>query len=167
MKLISSPENPPATTTTNNNKLTKFLTMISEPESTARWRGARRLESSTLEFTLACTLIRNSTLSMSLLVIAMCRKLRPLLSTWRYVRNSYSVIIVGRAGCHVHFTKYNLYYCKVGIICWSLSFKRIVSYVILIGTGNWVLYASVLFISLNVLLSLNKDFIIIIIWFFS
>ena len=45
--------------------LTRFLTMISEPAMTARCNGVRWCWSCVRELTLACTLIRNSTLSMS------------------------------------------------------------------------------------------------------
>lgn len=45
--------------------LTRFLTMISEPAMTARCSGVRWCWSCVRELTLACTLIRNSTLSMS------------------------------------------------------------------------------------------------------
>lgn len=45
--------------------LTKLRTMISEPAWTARCKGVSLEASWTLEFTLAWTLIRNRTLSMS------------------------------------------------------------------------------------------------------
>lgn len=62
--------------------LTRFRTMISEPAWTARCRGVNLEASWTLEFTLAWTLIRNKTLSMSEFWTATWRKFRPLLSTY-------------------------------------------------------------------------------------
>lgn len=62
-------------------RLTRFRTMISEPAWTARCRGVNLEASWTLEFTLAWTLIRNKTLSMSEFWTATWRKFRPLLST--------------------------------------------------------------------------------------
>lgn len=62
--------------------LTRFRTMISEPAWTARCRGVNLEASWTLEFTLAWTLIRNKTLSISEFWTATWRKFRPLLSTY-------------------------------------------------------------------------------------
>lgn len=56
--------------------------MISDPVCTARCRGVSFDESWTLELTLACTLMRKRTLSISEFWTATWRKLRPLLSTW-------------------------------------------------------------------------------------
>lgn len=61
---------------------TRLRTMISDPAWTARWRGVSLAASWTLELTLALTLMRNRTLSMSEFCTATWRKLRPLLSTW-------------------------------------------------------------------------------------
>lgn len=62
-------------------KCTRLRTMISDPAWTARWRGVSLAASWTLELTLAWTLMRNNTLSMSEFCTATWRKLRPLLST--------------------------------------------------------------------------------------
>lgn len=64
-------------------RFTRLRTMISEPACTARWRGVSLAASWTLELTLAWTLIKNRTLSMSEFWTATCRKFLPLLSTWR------------------------------------------------------------------------------------
>lgn len=61
---------------------TRLRTMISEPACTARCKGVSLEASWTLEFTLAWTLIRKSTLSISEFWTATWRKFRPLLSTW-------------------------------------------------------------------------------------
>lgn len=59
----------------------------------ARWRGISFLESWVGEFTLAWTLIRNSTLSMSLFCMAVWRKLNPLLSTCRKNQNEHNTYV--------------------------------------------------------------------------
>ena len=116
--------------------------MISDPAWTARWRGVSLAASWTLELTLAWTLMRNSTLSMSEFCTATWRKLRPLLSTWTETERQWWGAIVTLTVQHVRGSRVTklVQLCQCYLFCstWLPLEDSLCCFIVLVchGTGE-------------------------------
>jgi hypothetical protein len=113
----------------------RLRTSISEPEAAARWSGGVCVASWTRELTSTWIDSRKSTLSISFFWIAMCRKLRPLLSYYKiiqkevlfvihcieticYITNSKFIFVVWKLLLYQHFRRICYLYKQGRLIHW-------------------------------------------------